>query len=252
MSRLRSEPAQSGGDPSGGERSELDWLTLQIGTLYRHDDTGRITHYNGPPGDRAPAPFLFFGRTRLGNLWRVRAGLPDSLQRDLFRFAAAEGVVSDLEAKPERFAAMRARIEEFENVAFEFAGPAFRFPSVLEGGEAARLMKPEDRERIVEAMPGFDEPVADRAPMFAVMREDRPVALAFCATVPGAACEVGVETSPAWRGHGFAGEVVAAWAREIRSRGVEPLYSTSWENAASRAVARRLGLIQYGSDLHFR
>jgi hypothetical protein len=32
--------------------------------------------------------------------------------------------------------------------------------------------------------------------------------------------------------------------------GLVPLYSTSWKNEPSRAVARRLGLIQYGVDLH--
>jgi hypothetical protein len=30
-----------------------------------------------------------------------------------------------------------------------------------------------------------------------------------------------------------------------------PLYSTSWENAASRALADRMGLECYGTDLHF-
>jgi GNAT superfamily N-acetyltransferase len=235
-----------------GPQTELDWLTLQIHSLYQHDSVGRIVNYAGPPGDQGKAPFVFFGRTVLGNLWRVRAGLPDALTRDLFRFAAAEAVVPDLERKPERWAAMRSRIEEFETINIEFAGPAFRFPNVIEGGDEATLMRPGDEERIAASMPGFDGPIEDRDPMFAMIREERPVALAFCATVPGVACEVGVETSPGWRGHGFAGELVAAWAREMRSRGVEPLYSTSWENAASRAVARKLDLILYASDLHLR
>jgi hypothetical protein len=29
-----------------------------------------------------------------------------------------------------------------------------------------------------------------------------------------------------------------------------PLYSTSWENEPSRTLAKTLGLIQYGVDLH--
>jgi hypothetical protein len=44
--------------------------------------------------------------------------------------------------------------------------------------------------------------------------------------------------------------VVAAWARAIRESGGEPLYSTSWDNKASRGVARKLGLLLYGEDLH--
>jgi hypothetical protein len=32
--------------------------------------------------------------------------------------------------------------------------------------------------------------------------------------------------------------------------GRTPLYSTSWENEASLALAKKLGLPQYGVDLH--
>jgi len=32
--------------------------------------------------------------------------------------------------------------------------------------------------------------------------------------------------------------------------GAIPLFSTSWENAASQAVAKKLRLAQYGADFH--
>ena len=60
--------------------------------------------------------------------------------------------------------------------------------------------------------------------------------------------EAGVETSASARGRGFPPAVVAAWARAVRELGAEPLYSTSWENTASQAVARKLGLIPYAAD----
>jgi predicted GNAT family acetyltransferase len=62
--------------------------------------------------------------------------------------------------------------------------------------------------------------------------------------------EAGVETPKQFRGRGYGGQVVAAWASAVRSLGCIPLYSTSWQNVASQAVAHKLGLVQYGTDLH--
>ncbi|MBI4639501.1 MAG: GNAT family N-acetyltransferase [Candidatus Tectomicrobia bacterium] len=65
------------------------------------------------------------------------------------------------------------------------------------------------------------------------------------------AAEAGVETLEEFRGHGYATNVTAGWALAIRERGLIPFYSTWWENIASQAVARQLGLILYGVELHF-
>lgn len=62
--------------------------------------------------------------------------------------------------------------------------------------------------------------------------------------------EAGVETAPSMRGRGDAPPTVAAWARAVREDGCVPLYGTSWENAASLAVARTPGMHHFGSDLH--
>jgi predicted GNAT family acetyltransferase len=84
----------------------------------------------------------------------------------------------------------------------------------------------------------------------AVSRKERGEVVAVChssrSTLVGA--EAGVETAPAYRGRGLAGEVVLAWATAVRVEGRLPLYSTDWSNLASRAVARKLGLAMYGED----
>ena len=60
--------------------------------------------------------------------------------------------------------------------------------------------------------------------------------------------EAGVETLPDFRGKGYAKDVAAQWAQRVRAVGAIPLYSTSWENNASQAVARKLRLECYGAD----
>ena len=94
----------------------------------------------------------------------------------------------------------------------------------------------------------FPRDFAVRAPFFAIVDRDRAVSLCFTARLTARAAEAGVTTHPDHRGRGHAATVVAAWARAIRASGRIPLYSTSWTNAASQSVARKLGLIHYASD----
>ena len=56
-------------------------------------------------------------------------------------------------------------------------------------------------------------------------------------------------TLEGYRGRGDAAAVVSGWAAAVREGGKTPLYSTSWDNEASKGVARKLGLVLYGTDL---
>lgn len=57
-----------------------------------------------------------------------------------------------------------------------------------------------------------------------------------------------METLPAFRGRGLATAAVACWGRAVQRSGRTALYSTSWENAASRAIAKKLSAVLYGED----
>lgn len=92
--------------------------------------------------------------------------------------------------------------------------------------------------------------VTQGVPICAVLRDGSAVSICASVRVTEHAHEAGVETHPAFRGAGHAARAVTAWARDVRAGGRIPLYSTSWENTASQAVARKLGLIQFGVDLH--
>ncbi|HKW12755.1 MAG TPA: GNAT family N-acetyltransferase, partial [Gemmatimonadaceae bacterium] len=87
-------------------------------------------------------------------------------------------------------------------------------------------------------------------PMFALVVDRQAVSVCASVRLTAHAHEAGVDTARAYRRRGYAACVAAAWARAVRDLGRTPLYSTSWQNEASRAVARQLGLIQFGCDLH--
>jgi len=225
-----------------------------VKSLYQHDSNGRLLAYNAPPGKRALPPLFFFGRTRVGNLWRLGASLPDALARELARLAGAEATLPDLQAPPERAAALRDCIAVYGPVEVVWHGPAFHFPEVLPKLGGVLRLGPQDQPEVAEAFPRLSDPrgATGRAPWWAVRVDGALACVAYCATGAGPAVEVGVDTREGFRGRGFAARAVAAWAREIRAVGRTPLYSTAWSNVASRAVARKLGLIVYASNYHLR
>ena len=100
---------------------------------------------------------------------------------------------------------------------------------------------------------GFDDFVSELPlwqPFVALSTSRNAISICRSARITSEAHEAGVETLPPHRGHGYAAQVTAAWAGEVRSLGAVPLYSTSWTNHASQAVARKMGLSFFGSDYH--
>jgi len=236
----------------GARRSDLDWMTLQAETLYEHDGAGRLLRANSTPGDASDAPLLFWGRTQLGGIWRLHHELPDEVLREVARLVAAEPTSPRLEREPERLATVRERLEAFRPIRSTWSGPAFSFPDELPAAPDTRELAASELPRVAAAFPQLASTLEGRAPWLVVEREGQLASVCYCATRPGLAVEAGVETAPAWRGQGLASQVVAAWARAVRTRGALPLYSTVWQNAPSRGVARRLGLLCYGADLSLR
>jgi hypothetical protein len=126
------------------------------------------------------------------------------------------------------------------------SGPAFAFPDVIAEPQDVALIR--DPSALQTEFADLVDEHADRAPMLAVLDDDRAVSICFCARRSDEAAEAGLHTLEAYRGRGFAGRVTAAWALAIRASGRIPLYSTAWTNEASLAVARKLGLAAYASD----
>jgi hypothetical protein len=133
------------------------------------------------------------------------------------------------------------------------SGPAYRFPDELPPvGVAVTPVLRSDLPLLRNLPWDLDETARtfeSYEPLVAVIEQGHAVALCHSARLTDRAAEAGVETLAAYRGRGHATAVVAGWAVEVRATGRIPLYSTSWQNLASQAVARKLALVQYGTTL---
>ena len=225
-------------------RSALELAELSINLGYVRDASGRLIETAATDPRDVTRPAFHLVRTAEGNRWSTAAHLSDADRSSLEAALVAEPVVplEALEATP-------PRLEGWGEL---YRGPAFRF-----------------RERI--APPALEVRLANvssvlrTVPQLDWVREALPAALPLCVALDShgtvvAVCPssrstqtlaaAGVETDEAHRGRGLATAVVAGWAAAVRAEGREPFYGTTWTNLASRAVARRLGLVLFGEDVH--
>jgi FR47-like protein len=221
----------------------LNLMQTQIATLFKLDQRGRLLAVNEPGSPRAPR--FFMGRTSAGNSWAFRHDIPDDLVAAIAPLCAAEPIAHDRESPPRYAPAIRSLLGVGSH---EWRGPAFLFPEILPQHAGATLLAPDALACLSLHFQPLQASFAARTPVAAVIADGVAIAVC-CASRRGArAAEAGVETIAEMRGRGHALAVVATWARAVRTLGHTPLYSTSWENHASRAVAQRLGLIEYGED----
>lgn len=224
--------------------TDLDLITLQAATLYRLDPFNRLLTINEPGGK--PAPRLFLGRTGAGNVWRLRHDLPAELADELAALLRAEPRADDLTREPTILPALRAVLSP---VAREWRGPAYLVPADLPARIDVTTITPANSHLLAGLFGDLAGELPDIAPVVAVIREGVAVSVCLSSRIGAKACEAGVQTLAAHRGHGHASAVVAAWAAAVRQGGRLPLYSTSWDNLASQAVAGRLGMHRYGEDV---
>lgn len=226
---------------------DLDLMRLHVETLFTHDAKGRMSAVNEPGG--APAPRFFLGRTAAGSLWRFRHDLVADTVQALEALCAELSPDRDWERpeNPTPFAKILAEREPVEKI---WSGPVFRFPDSVTGREETVRV---DESNADVLRPHFEDwlgAVRDCQPFVVRLHDGRAVSLCSTVRETAEAYEAGVETAPAFRGRAYATHVVAAWADAVRATDRIPLYSTSWENAASQRVANKLGLFRFGNDVH--
>jgi RimJ/RimL family protein N-acetyltransferase len=229
--------------------SDLELMEIQTETLFSFDGNGCLRCVNEP--GEPPPPCFFLGRTKSGNVWRLRYDLPDDIVGKLGTLAASEPVASDLRRKPINFDAFVDALKAHAEVKKVWMGPAYRFPDEVKSPANVVMITEANAKLLGFGFSDLIPMLETREPCVAVVEGGVAVSVCFSSRVSRWAAEAGVETLEGFRGRGYATSVVAGWAVAVRQLGLTPLYSTSWDNLASQGVARRLGLMLYGVDLSF-
>ncbi|MGH9767486.1 MAG: GNAT family N-acetyltransferase [Blastocatellia bacterium] len=229
--------------------TEQELMAIHVQALFVHDANSRLLFIN-EPGGGGPAPRLFLGRTRTGNLWRFRADLPASLIEELEALCVDEPVGAEFSAAPRHIEEYVRLLEAHAPVRKLYMGPAYHFTEFPEPSMPLQAITEMNAGMLRD---GFEELIAELPawqPFLALVERGRAVSVCRSVRITPVAHEAGVETLPDFRGRGYAKDVVAGWARTVWSLGATPLYGTSWENTASQAIAKKLLLATYGADFH--
>ncbi len=236
---------------SDGARDSLELARLHLDALYECDADDFITASRDA---KLSPPRFHLVRTPAGNHWLLRATLDTKQRARLAAILLLQPQIADCadaQVHPPALESIRAILADYAPAETEYRGPAFFFPEQLPPSHRAELLG--DRRRAPREGPFAWLREADDAsrPIALVRSESGDVAsVCYSARATSVVAEAGVRTLEQHGGHGFARMAVIAWAAAVRQDGRTPLYSTQWENIASRALASRLGLICYGEDLH--
>lgn len=223
-------------------------LRAHVEALFTRDATGRLIRVNAPGG--GPAPRFFLGRTRQGSEWWYRHDVPEEVVRGLDAASAMLPDDAELGESAALAAPFRTLLEHTAPIQDICSGLAFRFSDRLDVSPSILPITAGNADVLRPHLEAWCEDVARGQTLYGMLVGG--VAVSVCASVRHTliANEAGVETAAAFRGHGYAVPAVFAWAAAVRKAGRVPLYSTSWSNHASLALARKLGLIQFANDLH--
>ena len=225
---------------------DLDLLRLHINALFVQDDNGKLLRINELDAEN-PAPRFFLGRTTQGNLWRTRHDLPAPLSTEIERLAADEPVVGDLRQPPKHAAAYAHLLGQHALIQSTEAGPAYYLPELASPSQVVKIM-PENRFLLRKYFSYLHDHLDEYVPIVVKVVEGIAVAACFSSRLIPQAAEAGLYTEEPYRRRGYAAPMVSGWAAGVRASGRLPLYSTSWENTASQAVAGKLGAVLYATD----
>lgn len=228
--------------------NDRELMQIHVEALFTRDAAGRLLRVNEPHGGDAPR--FFIGQTAEGSHCWFRADVDEDLARQLAAEAKARRSGEDHRLAPEDPARYEALLGRAAPVQSTWAGPAYCFPREVAEPSDVVPVTDQNAEILRPHLAPWLDSTAPGLLTMAVVEDGRAVAVCSSVRITDVAREAGVETAPGFRGRGHVARAVAAWAVAVRRTGSIPLYSTSWSNTASQAVARKLGLRMFGADLH--
>lgn len=224
-----------------------DLIRSYAETLFTFDARGRMVLSNEPVvSARRPAPLVYAALCTDGAGIRFGANLPDATVQRL------AGLAERADVDGARIAHDISRELGKRSVSFTDGGLIYRFAGVGDMPRPAVPVVEVTAGNVVLAgatYPWLPVEYEQWAPCRAVIENDEIVSVCFSARLGETIAIAGVDTIPAARQRGYAAAATTAWAKAVVEGGRVPVYSTSSDNIASQAVARRLNLVEIGRDL---
>ncbi|MBP0725369.1 GNAT family N-acetyltransferase [Bacillus sp. RG28] len=221
--------------------SHIELMELHINVLFRHDTEKRMTVVNESPYDVAPR--IFMGVTRVGSIVRFSNSLDGSIVEKL------EKVIW---TNPSAHLGEVIKVLSLDRLVNNlWIGPAYVFPDVRDRTYTKAIKVTHKNKEILKShFPYTYEDFEYKQPCYVIVEDNIPVSICCSARQTSKADEASVFTHEEYRGRAYGIEVANAWAAEVQKQGRIALYSTSMDNFASQSVARKLQLVQYGTDIH--
>jgi GNAT superfamily N-acetyltransferase len=226
------------------DRTLMD-LSAETSSVF--DARGRILHSRSP--DRLPPPRVALTCTATSYRAAFGASVPDDLASEITAVVERERPDGTLTIPTTLRSRLRAALEKHAPIQSEGGGPGYYFPERVDAPEHVVEITEANLDLARDTFPWMLREFAGWAPYFAVVEDGAVASVCFDARSGPRAAEAGLYTHPEYRGRGYAVDVTRAWGAATRAGGRVPLYSTSWDNLASQAVARKVGLIQYSGDI---
>lgn len=222
--------------------SDLELMECHVEVLYKHDEIERITHINELPHDIAPR--IYIGTTKIGRIVRYSNRLREDLVKDL-----DEVINTSLNIELAEIINILHKCEQLNNV---WIGPAYVFPKLIEQKSICAIQITQSNKELLKPnFPFTYDELEYKQPCYAIVQHNKAVSICCSARQTSMAAEASLYTLEAYRGKRYGVEVSNAWAADIQNQGRIALYSTSWDNFSSQSVAKKLKLIQYGTDINF-